>query len=628
MWAMTQKLVLLLLFAAVVGCGGGDAFTDGAAIVGDNGAATITLLVSNPQLGSNPSDSVDVTAIVKDDSNNLISGAEVTFTASSGDLSIVNSVTGETGQATASLSTGSDASLRTITITASSGLASQTVEIEVIGTQLTIGGEDSLVFGDTATLAIFLKDSEGAALAGQTITVTSTLGNSLSSANSFVTDSAGSLRVSLTGDVAGSDTITATALGVTASFTVVVSSDQFQVTTETDIEIDTCSVITASWSSNGVAQVGQTVDFSVTRGTLYTDAACTTVGNTALTNGSGVATVYMTSSAAGPTVVTAEGVISSDTVTASKETEFVAVTPSTLVLQVDQTTIGPNETALFTATVRDANNNLVKNVPVRFSIVQDTTGGSIEAPPTDTTDSLGRASTIYTATDAASATNGVIIRAQVDDDNFPGISDQLALTVGQKALFISIGLANTLETETAASYALPGVVFVTDSGGNPIEAADVVLKTKVTFYDKGTRQFTGAWTAISSITTSAVTLNLSCANEDGLTGNPNYDFNGNLDPGEDFNNNGTLESENPTTVDKAAITNSSGFSEFRVRYPKDYASWTQVELTATASVAGTESSTTQEFILPVLSDDVKDADKSPPGPVSPFGFAASCAASG
>ncbi len=62
--------------------------------------------------------------------------------------------------------------------------------ISVTGTTLVLTGPPNVVFGDTATYTVSLRDSGGAGIPGRTVDVSSSGGNTLS-ANSLVTNSQG-----------------------------------------------------------------------------------------------------------------------------------------------------------------------------------------------------------------------------------------------------------------------------------------------------------------------------------------------------------------------------------------------------------------------------------------------------
>ena len=142
-----------------------------------------------------------------------------------------------------------------------------------------------------------LLDAAGNGIGGQTVDVTSANGNTLSAA-SLTTDSSGQAQVTVTASVAGMDTITATALGISATTDLNVSDDNFAVTAPVagdQIILNTPTTVSATWVVGGVPQAGQTISFSATRGTLSS--------LTAVTDGTGTATVSIQSTNAGPSQI-------------------------------------------------------------------------------------------------------------------------------------------------------------------------------------------------------------------------------------------------------------------------------------------------------------------------------------
>jgi hypothetical protein len=113
---------------------------------------------------------------------------------------------------------------------------------------------------------------------------------------------------------------------------------------------------------------------------------------------------------------------------------------------------------------------------------------------------------------------------------------------------------------------------------------------------------------------------------DGLEGDPD-DVNGNCRQDEDYNLNGRLDPGGVLTVNTAdpSVTNADGVLTFSLVYKKDYGSWTDVLITATTTVAGTESSVSRVDVLPVAATDVNKVGTAPPGQVSPFGYGHFCA---
>jgi hypothetical protein len=103
-----------------------------------------------------------------------------------------------------------------------------------------------------------------------------------------------------------------------------------------------------------------------------------------------------------------------------------------------------------------------------------------------------------------------------------------------------------------------------------------------------------------------------CPNED-------VDSDGQLDAGEDVNNNGTLEPGTPVSVTPSATTDSTGTATIRVTYPRDRARWVTVRLTLRGTVAGTEATYNTTFTLPGLASDYTSQTVNPPGNPSPYG---------
>jgi hypothetical protein len=152
-----------------------------------------------------------------------------------------------------------------------------------------------------------------------------------------------------------------------------------------------------------------------------------------------------------------------------------------------------------------------------------------------------------------------------------------------------------------------------------------------TRYEKGTYEplfdaITGGFLgwgkqrSISPGTGFADDSDLACDNED-------LDRDGIRDVGEDVNNNSRLDPGNVATpVPDTVTTDASGFGSFDVLYAREF-TWVEVALEASTTVAGSEFSSRAVFFLPGLADDFNDLLVPPPGRVSPFGIAITCACS-
>lgn len=634
MWKTIAPGIFMFLAAMIlVACNSEDGFFGPEGPGGSTGTgsvATVELLASSPQVGSSGSSAVTITAIVKDGNNNLVADVPVLFSASSGALSLppagVGSslpVTDASGQVSAQLSAGGDFTNRVISVTATAGGVSQALDIAVAGTGITISGESSATIGDDTQLTITLTDSGNNPIANRTVTVTSSLGNPLGAA-SLTTNVAGQVQVTVTAATDGTDVITASSQGASASRNLVISGDQFQLTSpaaNASLVIGVCSAIQVSWQQSGAPMAGESVSFSTTRGNLYSDDACTVAATAAMTSGAGTATMYIRSTNAGPATLTAFAPGGPST---SRSTNFIATVPANISLQATPSTIGPNDgsqptqqNSTIMAIVRDANNNLVAGKAVRFSIVEDISGGSLTTA-TALTDDLGRASTTYVSSAATTAKDGVVIRGEVDENT--AINDTVSLTVARSPLFVRLGTGNQIQLVGQTQYDKKYTVIVTDASGNAAPNASVNVSVSAVSYTKGSYIFDGtSWVqtsfdaGLNQIAGSPQASVSACTSED-------LNDNGILDPFEDVNQDGQLTPGNVVAVPSSVTTGADGTFEFSVIYPRQYANWVRVRLTASSSVAGTESSDSVVFWLPIAAADVQNQAVPPPGMPSPFGM--------
>jgi hypothetical protein len=598
-------LLMALALAAcgdstITGSGGGGGANGGAGVAG------VSVLASSPTLPSTAGQTLSISVIVRDANNVAMEGVTVILSTDSGTLTVPDPVSDASGIVVASLTAGGDPSNRAITVTADANGVLGSVTVNVIGTTLSLSGPTALPQGDTAPFTVVLADSSGIGIAGQTVDISSSTGNTLA-ATSLTTDSGGQAQVDVTASAPGLDTLTATALGLTATQDLNVSDDSFALTAPLagdEIVLNTVAQIDLTWTISGVPQAGQIISFGATRGTLSNLVAAT--------NAAGVATVTITSTNAGPAVITATNAAGTTT---SVQIEFVADTPDSIDVQANPFTLGPGEQSAITAVVRDAANNLVKNAVVLFDL-QDVTGGQLSVPSA-VTDSQGRAQAFYTASSTTSANGGVVITGTVQSN--PLINNSVALTVAKRELFISIGTGNSIFEPNTAQYRVEFAIQVSDSQGNGVEGVAVQTGILSNNYYKGFWFYdtlASAW--VQNLTAGP------CADED-------VNRNGVLDAGEDFNNSGRIEAGNIATVVAQNgsggnfVTDAAGFGIVDVIYAQDHARWVEVTLEATTSVQGTEFAKASNFVLPINGDDVDSENEAPPGVISPFGSSASCA---
>ncbi len=563
---------------------------------------SLTLSTSTPTIPSDGSNPATITAVVQDTSNRFLASVPVVFTTSSGGLAIAQASTNTSGAATATLSTASDPTNRAITVTAVAGGITRTVVVNVVGSRLSIAGPPALVQGAGAQYTVSLVDSADRGITGRALTVTSARANTLS-ASSLTTDSTGRATFNVTIANAGNDTITVTGLGLTATQPISVNSDSFTFTTPAEaaeIPLATSQTVTVRWLTGGSpVAAGTPITFTTTRGTV--------TGSPAATNASGDATVTVSStSAGGASIVAASG-----SATATRAVEFVATTAASVDAQASTATVGISEQSTITAVVRDAAGNLVKNKTVTFTLT-DVTGGTLSVASV-VTNSQGRGQTVYTAGSSVSARDGVVITASVPGAGGAPVTDTVNLTVARKEVFIALGTGNSIEEPNPAQYRIQFTIALTDANGNGVPNVPITTSVLTDRFLKGTRAFvTGSWA------NNYAAPNYVCTDEDTLV--PATSRNGQLDPNEDFNNNGRLDVGNIALVTPAqATTNAQGFVIVDVIYQQDAAYWVDVTLEARAAVQGTEFRRSSSFRLPGLATDFNSQTVAPPGFQSPFG---------
>jgi Bacterial Ig-like domain (group 1) len=617
-----------LLTLALAACGGstndcGSSFMNGCASSGPPPptVASLTLLTSLAQVPSDGSKSATITALARDANNNVMTGISVAFSASSGALVPTQPKTDANGLALATVDSGTDPSNRTITVTATAGTATATVPVIVNGTTLALSGPSNLVLNSTGNYTVVLTNSSGQGISGIPVTLTSSNGNTFT-APTPNTDSSGRLSFTVTAKNGGADTISAAALGLTHALSLAVSTQSFNITSPADgtkVALGVPQIVTVTWLNNGAPVVGQAVTFAASRGTLVPSTPV-------MTDATGKASVSISSTGAGPSLVSASGT----GVSAQTNIDFVATNPSQIAAQAGPASISVQGQSTITALVRDASNNLVEGATVDFQLTADPTNGGLSAASA-VTNAQGSAQTVYTAGNSSSGANGVVIKATVQNT---AISATTSLTVGGQTVFLSMGTGNTIDTgQGPAVYQVTYTIFAVDSGGAPLPNAPITMKILPVAYGKGVMGGCASgspnWVAVyaTSPNDPYAYNNLPlCRNEDtDYTGNINSLGVVNGKPVKDYNGNGKLDPGNIAVVSPSTgTTDANGRLDVKITYPRDHAYWVEVMLVASTIVQGTESSTSSTFMLEGALTDYA-CTEGPPGAVSPYGVAATCA---
>jgi hypothetical protein len=592
-----------------------------------NTQQTLTLTTSVPQIpsaaGATPA---TIKALLVDANNNVVPGATVHFTSNSGALTVTQATTDATGTAIATLSAGTSSQNRTITVTATSGGSTATIQIAVIGTNLTLSGPTSLVQGATGSYTATLTDSGANAIVGQSISLTSSKGNTIAPA-SATTSSQGTATFTMTAVNAGTDTLAASTYAGTTTTTqlVVVSNEAFTITApaanaQIPVGVGNAVPVTVTWTASGAAQTG-TVNFSSSRGTV-------TPASVTVTNGVMATGVTLYSTTAGAATLSANAIQGGTTV-ASNQTAINFIAPvstaASISVQANPAAVATQSQATVVATVEDASGNPVANATVNFNLI-DTTGGTLSAGSA-VTNASGQATVTYTAGATSSATNGVTITVTLQANT--SITNSTSLTVGGQTVFLSLGTGNDIIDYSSTQYELPYTVQAADASGHGLSGVTVTFSVQSITYDTGAMLI---YTAQTWYQPGTMYAHQNCPaiqvweqngviyTANGGTPNPTTGYVLTAIPGSVATTDvgsAVTSSANPPLV-------AAGTATVNLIYPKDHAYWVGVALTATATVSGTQNSTTATFILPGLAGDYTTQTVSPPGQYSPYGQSATC----
>ena len=341
-----------------------------------------------------------------------------------------------------------------------------------------------------------------------------------------------------------------------------------------------------------------------------------------------MAAVEISSNSAGPVTVAYSDSFDADPLS-QFEVEFVATTPSIIVVESAPASVSTGNSSTVSAEVADAFGNPVPGVVVEFSS-PDLRGGTL-SPVSAVTDKDGKAAITFNSGSLPTETDGITITARLTDH--PGvIPAQSQMTITERQLNVIIGLSGLLsEMDSDTRYSKTGVVQVTDGAGRPVPDATILVTLTPTVYRYGFMELVDTdgdgdedrW---------GVNITSTCEAED---------LNGNriLDPGEDVNNNGELDPRDPALVDadpanqptvigNQITTDSSGVGFFTIAYPQSNALYFDVQVTARVEALGTEGVANFDTLLQVLASDVEDVDVLPPNSISPYGVGPAPASAG
>jgi Bacterial Ig-like domain (group 1) len=618
---------------ALQACGGNGAGAAGSA----SGSAlspkakTVVLLTSQPNLPTDGKTKATITVLVKDEGNRALANSivDLTTTDLGATLQQTEKKTGADGSVTAVLSLSSKINrIVPIKATVDQGTLVATIDIPVTGTTVAVNGPQSLGFNGLGDFSLAVKDSAGNAVPSTDVVLKSSAGNTITPAT-IKTDQNGQAKFQVNVTKNGTDTISAAAAGVTSSVPLSVAATQLLLTGVSNGEeviVNDVKTVGILMTNNGIPVGGRLLRLTATRGSVAISGG----GSTVTTSPAGIASFTISSPNAGQSSISVTDATGGGGALTS--IEFVSKTPGVIKLQAGKPVLGANaigssgNTSDLVANVRDSFGNPVKGIVVDFSAVTDPSNGRID-PPSATTDIAGNASVAFIAGPTVTGPDQVQLKATVAGSS--SIASTANLTVASRQVSIRIGTGNTIFDELTR-YKFPWNAVVVDSSGAPIENAIVTVQVVPVGYFKGTWTQTDlfGWSKIAYETdlNGDVVLvgglarelpTAYCSSEDSIRQDGQMQF------GEDVNNNGKLDPGNVATsdVDPAGkATSANGFVDFNILYAKTFATFARVRIDVRARVDGTESLVSETFTLPISDADAKSpTPPSIPGQGGPFG---------
>jgi adhesin/invasin len=444
-----------------------------ALVSGNNQTATVGTRVTNPLVVG-----------VKDANGNPVSGFMINFTIATGDgsVSAETVLTNAQGQAQTLFTVGTTAGANSVRVNAT-GLSGSPVTFTATGTAgtatnlaLVSGNNQSATVGTalSAPFIVAVTDTYGNPIANTAVTFAVASGGGTLSATSATTNAAGQASTRLTvGATAGMNTVTATRAGLTGSPITFTATG----TTGTATQIALVSgnnqsatvgstlnpFVVAVKDANGNPVMGFSVTFTVTAGGGSVSAA------TAMTNAQGQAQSTLTlGGMAGANTVTANATgLTGSPITFTATGTTGAAAQLAIVSGNNQT--GKVSTALaspFVVSLKDSFGNPVSGAAVTFAV---TSGGGTLSGTSATTNATGLAQVTLTLGASAGTNTVTASRTGLTPVTFTasatsGAASQIAIVSG-----------NNQSAAISRPLAMPLVVVVKDSAGNPISGVSVAF---------------------------------------------------------------------------------------------------------------------------------------------------------
>jgi hypothetical protein len=630
-------LIIFALFCCLVACGGSKDTGTTPITPTTPTADSISLSASPASINSDGSTTSTIKVNALNSSNAMLSGITVTLSTDTGVLSAASVVTDSTTPATVTLSYGGNQTNRTVTITATAGTVSAQIPLQVVGSTVTLASSASSIPNDnatTVTLTATVKDAGNHIVPGAAVTLTQSGVGSVTITNATgTTDSSGIFTTTVTGAITGAVTITATALGATATTALTVTPvnasfaiDQLTLDTVViTIPSNKITAMTMNASATPFTPHSLNIRVNAPSGITHVTFATTiglwdstsTVVTKTVSGGKASATLTTTQTGvANIQVYNATDANTQDTFTVAMSS---GAAPNKIILQASPTVVpvsvgGTTGSSTLTATVYDASNNPLGGQPVAFSIVDgtSTSGGETVSPVVQITGTDGKASTIFNSGSIPSSGSGVKIRAYIVGTTAPEVRTGLspsgndgAIIIGGVAGSIAFGMdSKSAEDSTGANYVYKMSVLVADANGNPVARTPVTLGVWPVAWCTGSSCACDADTATTGTfwnedrNENLILDTIPAPQEDGARchyADATKCSGGGWLPGGNIDGLITPTNSAGGTVPASVTTDANGVAGFQVTYPKSSGMWIYDRVRATTTVQGSE--TRAEIII-------------------------------
>lgn len=383
----------------------------------------ITLSTDKINVITSGNDSATITANLLDASSVPIEGQAVSFSTTGGSVSAAGVVTDAAGNASISLSSGANKTNGIVTVTATAQGQSETISINLIGSEVALSlGQSSLTIGEVTVLEATVFDGAGQQQPNAELTIaqSGTGSVNITPAGPYQTGSNGTFTWNVEGVTAGDIDLAVTALGDTATASVLVSANPFAFTSPAE---NTIAMATETTQDLTVYNPdGTDVILAATMGhfdAVVTGAAAGfTTGDeqVTVTPAANIVTVtYNSGISAGTASVRAQ-----DATDGSINDNLyinIAAPPDDAYkvdLQLSSAVADPNgDTVQLDATVRSATDVIVGNAPVYFSLFRTTGGGEYVDPGVALTGTDGVATSTFVSGAQVTDNNGVFVMAKL-----------------------------------------------------------------------------------------------------------------------------------------------------------------------------------------------------------------------